>query len=1145
MRYMFYIELSSLELYFMSKQELEVINNEGFSRDSFNTNSKIEVIENSNILKEGMFAILKKPHKQLYYDTGIALLIQELKFANNNLHTVIVRHHPNYSSNHFGMLLDEFYDYFDVISQADGEAIRKTEIDGIHKLIAQKEEQVQEYKTNPQTLQALAFSIYSKRIESPTASQHVSTNNIANLLGQSNAIEQINAIKSQTNMFSDIAKIQADIIKECVEELQQLMKKLTPFMVERYATALATTSEAQNTVKEINDGMATLSMYTGEGVAVYEIKRGTDAAPEIPLSLVQERILADVELAYFNDESAAYLSVENVQERFFAVLADNPKLVDQIFPTERCICIAAIRESEVKLHSDTSIEWRVMLDRLNKQSFLLIRNGENISAVYSPINTHLVAKNLFPSKDVLDQCFLSGNGEIEITIDSLNYSDALSDVERITLHYKRFLILIAGLQHRLNLLGRFYPENESFNIFFPEFQNKYFNFIHDQDGAGLLPELAELSLTGYIWQQNQKLTKGSNIICRTHNMVSEEAAPYCWTYSWRRGTYAESTALTRPPVNDYEIVTVEQDKDGYFVKFPVSSGYNKPSKMAKVRIVERFSEIDYLVLDGLSIERLDNYITKRKYRKSYLEYMGLFKGAKAYISAFESENHKNIQFYIDAVHQIKDLNAPETMVKEIVMRTINFFGPKVTQAQILNQLFLQLSASEQDKQKTLLSGLKFIKDDRFLTDCKAIAVSMDKSGNNYLYVTLPQEMVITDLDKIEKDYWVYRCPAKVIKNGKFNLDKAEIVSILDYIREEQINLAVDSDLYEYYQKNGATKRQNGAEGGKGTVSYDKLFYSYENKVNFLESLSFSKQFIEALFSNTVTREQVSKLQERIKAKRELSVTEKFNRWRDSVEKELALCLPYLVGNRYKVGAICLKDGIAWLDRLAEQYAQTDATLIEQDNHSQTIGVIKLSLHANEPDMLFTKVLDTDNRLTDSFHRLNCLNSKYVHSLKLLSYVLHSSAKKLLKDDWYMDAKTIDVKESTNYCVFGTDCLVELDTSLDAQIKNPHLAEVVPVIRSYSFEEDISMGPKRVSFKKHLYMGDEHYLKAFINELEQKLQASFDQLEGNYHGQLRAANYGSAYICSTGDFDQFKKDLAGSTEQEFVQVSPHILGRVVG
>lgn len=1127
----------------MSKQELEVINSEEFSRD---INSNIEVIENSNILKEGMFAILKKSHKQLPYDIGIALLIQELKFANNNLHTVIVRHHPNYSKSHFGLLLDEFYDYFDVISQADGEAIRKTEIDCIHKLIAQKEEQVQEYQNNPQKLQALAFSIYSKRIESPTAPQNVSTNNIANLLGQTNAIEQINAFKSQTNMFSDIAKIQADIIKECVGELQQLMEKLTPFMVERYATALATTSEAQNTVKEINDGMATLSMYTGEGVEVYDIKKGKEAAPEIPLSLVQQRILADVELAYFNDESAVYLSVENIQERFFDVLAENPKLVDQIFPTERCICIAAVRETEVKLHSDASLQWRLMLDRLNKQSFLLVRNGENISAVYSPISSHLIAKNLFPSKDILDKCFLSGNGEIEITIDSLNYSDALSEVEKITLHYKRFLILIAGLQHRLNLLGRFYPENENFSIFFPDFQNKYFNFIHDQDGTGLLPEVGELSLYGYINKQNQKLTKGSKIICRTRNMVSEEAAPYCWTYSWRRGTYAESTALTRPPVNDYEIVTVEQDKDGYFVKFPVSSGYNKPSKMAKVRIVERFSDIDYLVLDGLSVDRLDNYITKRKYRKFYLDYMGLFKGAKAYILNFAAENHKNIQFYMDAVHQIKDLSAPEANIKEVVMSTINFFGPKVTQGQILNQLYVQLSLSEQNKQKTSISALEFVKDGKTLKDSKAIASSLDKSGNTYLYVSLPKEMITSDLDAMEVDYWVYRCPVQTIKEGKFKLDKAEIVSILDNIREELISIVVDTDLYEYYVKNGATKRQDSVESGKGIFSNNKLFSTYENKRNYLESMKFSKQFIEAFFSNTVTRELVLTLQEKIKIQRKEFEIANLNNRRTADEQELALCLPYVVGTHYFTGAICLKDGITWLDRMAEQYCQTDAPLIEQDNLSQTFGVIKLNFHSNEAERLFTKVLCRDSSDSDSFKRLNILKNKYVHSIKLLSYILHTSAKKLLNDEWwYGRNENVDVKTSTKYCVFSTDYLVNLDTSLDAEINNPYLPEIVPVIKSYSFEEVISMGPKRVAYKNHLYIGDEHYLKAFVDELERQLKASYDQLEGNYQGELRNKRYGTAYICSTGDFDQFKKDLAGSIEQEFIQVSPHILGRVIG
>lgn len=55
-------------------------------------------------------------------------------------------------------------------------------------------------------------------------------------------------------------------------------------MVERYATAIASTQEAQNSIKEINDGVATLSMYTGDGVELVEIKRGADAAPEMPLT---------------------------------------------------------------------------------------------------------------------------------------------------------------------------------------------------------------------------------------------------------------------------------------------------------------------------------------------------------------------------------------------------------------------------------------------------------------------------------------------------------------------------------------------------------------------------------------------------------------------------------------------------------------------------------------------------------------------------------------------------------------------------------------------------------------------------------------------------------------------------------------------
>lgn len=293
----------------MNQQELKPFKLES---NEDKKNDGVEIIEDSNVLKEGMFAVLKKLHRNLPYELGVALLIQELKFADNNLHSVHVRQHPKYSSNTVGFLLNDFYQYFDVISQADGETIRQREIEDLQKLIAHKEQVVQEYRDHPEKLQAEALNIYSKRIESPAATKTVKADNIATLLGQANAIEHINSIKSQANMFSDVAKIQADIIIGKVNELQTLMQKLSPFLEERYATTLASTKEAQDAIKEVSDGVATLSLYTGEGVDVYEIKKGAEASQDVPLTLVQNRILCDVELAYFNDKRAAYLDIDNL-----------------------------------------------------------------------------------------------------------------------------------------------------------------------------------------------------------------------------------------------------------------------------------------------------------------------------------------------------------------------------------------------------------------------------------------------------------------------------------------------------------------------------------------------------------------------------------------------------------------------------------------------------------------------------------------------------------------------------------------------------------------------------------------------------------------------------------------------------------------
>ncbi|EOZ8645462.1 coiled-coil domain-containing protein [Acinetobacter baumannii] len=1123
----------------MNNQELEVI--EFKEKEKTQANEKIEFIEDSNVLKEGMFALLKKAHRDLHYDVGVALLIQELKFADNNLHSVFVRHHPNYSNNTVGFLHDEFYQHFKVITQAEGEEIRKHEIEELQKLITHKEKDLQEYRDNPQKLQTLALSIYSKRIGSPSTPQVIQTNNIANLLGQTNALEQVNLLKSQANMFADVAKIQADIINEKVNELQTLMKKLTPYMVERYATTLASTKEAQDTIKEVNDGIATLSLYTGEGVEVYEIKQGVEAPQHIPLTLVQDKILCDVELAYFNDVSSSYLDVNNVYDQFFNVLADNPKLIDQIFPTERCICVAAVRESYID-YKDRF--WNIVMNKLNKETFLLVRNGDNISVVYSPISTHLAANNLFPSKDILDKCFLTRDEEMDINIDNLKYSDALSEIDRITLHYKRFLILIAGLQHRLNLFGRFYPDNESFEIFFPHFQNKYFNFIHDQDGSGMLGDIKELSLNGYIAQQNSKLAKGSTLICRTYEMVTEDAAPYCWTYSWRRGSSADS--LTRRPDNSYEITTVEQDKDGLFVRFPVNSGYTERSALAKVRIEEDSSEFNYLVLDNLSIERLENYISKRKYRRSYLSYIGLFKGAKAYLEQFEKDNTKDFNFYVDAVQQIKDHDKSSFEIKEIVMCLINFFKARIDQATILNFLHQMLSMSKLIQLKELLGHIEFFKDDHLLIGSKAIAITVDRSGNQYIYVSLPKGSEISVLSNIEEDYWVYRCSLKSLKRKSISLDKAEIVSLLDNVRDELVLNVIDDDLYQYYYENGATLRQTRISGGVGQMTYKKLFSSYQNKLKFLENMEFSRKFISALFSNRLTKDLVYSLQAKIRSRR-LDFENAEGDFHDRNLKELTLCLPYVIFNRGKVGSICLKNGINWLDDLAERYSKSDAELINQNNLSQIIGVISTNSDFNSSDRLFTRALDI-TRNWDSFSTMNALSSQYEYSTKLLSYVIHSSAKKLMKEDHFHSPSLMEVKNSIKYCIFDEDALVTFKPSIDAEIENPHLQDSLLEIKAYRFEEVVKKGSETVSRRKHFYIGAEPYLSEYLENVKTEINDGFSKLSGNLSGEICREGYENDYICSTGDFEVFRKYTLSSRydnngEDEYIQINDHIFKMV--
>lgn len=93
-----------------------------------------------------------------------------------------------------------------------------------------------------------------------------------------------------------------------------------------------------------------------------------------------------------------------------------------------------------------------------------------------------------------------------IKFEDVSYTDRLKQHDLMALHYRRFLILICGLDHRLKLFGDFYDTNTPYSFLSLEFRERYFQFLHDKDGSGLLG-MAETrpSLQSYLEQANSCL----------------------------------------------------------------------------------------------------------------------------------------------------------------------------------------------------------------------------------------------------------------------------------------------------------------------------------------------------------------------------------------------------------------------------------------------------------------------------------------------------------------------------------------------------------------------------------------------------------------------------------------------------------------
>ncbi|MCV9964767.1 hypothetical protein OIU34_23020 [Pararhizobium sp. BT-229] len=628
----------------------------------------VERIERFQSLQAGQYWRAKEQIGHEGIDKDEVLLLESIKWVDGAAHTIVLRAHPlKYGTNaqyeypdgkggtlvrwmHWGQhsfILADFLDKFEF--EPDAEAVRIRELASVQAAVDAKQAEMMDFSSNPETMARVIEDGLRKAAEkepsenggtnlpalSPEASRAaaaVATGSVGNALMTGMTEQKIEMLKAAAGREHLIATIKSNWIAEHSKAISDTIGKMTPFYHEKAAAALAQTEDVRNYVAKIMSGVATLDLYVGKDVYVETIRTGEPAPKGEPLTFVQSKLCVDEELAVHYDVQE-WFDFRN-EEKFFEVLQTNDDLVRQIFPTERCVVAVATTRRNIDYGDGLA---NYLINKANKQVFLLVRDGWNIHQVISPVESHLGASKLFPSRSDGDAMFRGIDGSA-VKFDDIAFSEKTAKQASTTLHYKRFLILCAGLDHRLKLFGEFYDERDAMQFVTMEFQERYCRFIRDGDASASLPTTTRQPVAEWIAEKNGYLQSGSRLACNWYTLITPDTAPTaCNTYERRRYSlqYAPAERVgTAIAYRDGKSLCVDVELSG-----ENRTNFERRTFNAKVHISAydtrwgNSEEVPFLCLDKVSPEEVEWYIHNRGSRADHITYIRLFKVAAKMLKA--------------------------------------------------------------------------------------------------------------------------------------------------------------------------------------------------------------------------------------------------------------------------------------------------------------------------------------------------------------------------------------------------------------------------------------------------------------------------------------------------------------------------------
>ena len=607
-----------------------------------NTDS-FESIERFQSLSAGQYWRAVEVNEKHFVEVGDVLLVQSLGWVDDAIHTVKLRGHPlklKVQGETFALRLHEFLAGF--VHEPQAQSVRAQEMAQIQQNVSALQKELLDAQVDPQIINTHVQAVLIEQGVSPVAAPLLSAPaNVQGAISTGITTQSIETLKQSAELELKIAQIKAQWLQSKTSDIAKTLDKLSPFFTEQAACAMASIEDVQSNVKKVMDGVQSLSLYVGTDVTVTPLLEGESADHTEPLTIMQRKLFVDRELSLWVDLDNEFdFQKEGV---FLKALQDHPGFIEQMLPFKRSLCVMQMTDASIK-YSDPRIE-KYMNER-NKETFLLVRDGERVFKVMSPVESHLNSHRLFPNASEGMSHFKGLDGSA-IRFEDVAYSDKLEQHAAMALHYRRLLLLICGLDHREKLFGSFYPGESSMQFMSQSFQEQFMRFIHDDDQSMMLagPEQRP-SVYEWIAANNAMTQSGSRIVCNLRALMTPVTAPSAckedrfsargYTMQYRPNPMFQEHVVTRSGSDLIVAVHVRgETKASSYHDHPQEREFN-----ANVKITMHDPDaygggmgLGYLCMDDIKLGDLDHYLYNRSARVNHVMYVRIFKMARAHLLA--------------------------------------------------------------------------------------------------------------------------------------------------------------------------------------------------------------------------------------------------------------------------------------------------------------------------------------------------------------------------------------------------------------------------------------------------------------------------------------------------------------------------------